>query len=68
MAIIADQETKVTRIMSRDGITREHAMARLSSQISDEELTRRCDYVIENNSDENAIRKQVSELKKIIFD
>ena len=68
MAIIADQETKVTRIMSRDGITREHAMARLSSQISDEELTRRCDYVIENNSDANAIRKQVSELKKIIFD
>lgn len=68
LAIIADQETKLTRIVNRDGITREHALARLSSQISDAELVRRCDYVIENNSDVNAIRNRVSELKKIIFD
>lgn len=68
MAIIADQETKVTRIMSRDGITREHAMARLSSQISDDELITRCDYIIVNNTDINAIRKRVTELKEIIFD
>ena len=68
MAIIADTETKIARIMNRDGITRDHAISRLTSQISDAELTRRCDYVIENNSDIDAIRKQVSELKKIIFD
>ena len=68
MAIIADTETKIARIMNRDGITRDRAISRLTSQISDAELTRRCDYVIENNSDIDAIRKQVSELKKIIFD
>ena len=68
MAIIADTDTKIARIMNRDGITRDHAISRLTSQISDAELTRRCDYVIENNSDIDAIRKQVSELKKIIFD
>ena len=68
MAIIADTDTKIARIMNRDGITRDHAISRLTSQISDAELIRRCDYVIENNSDIDAIRKQVSELKKIIFD
>ena len=68
MAIIADTETKISRIMNRDGITRDHAIARLSSQISDAELISRCDYVIENNSDISAIRKRVAELKEIIFD
>ena len=68
MVVIADTETKIARIMNRDGITRDHAIARLSSQISDAELISRCDYVIENDSDKGAIRKQVAELKEIIFD
>ena len=68
MVVIADTETKIARIMNRDGITRDHAIARLSSQISDAELISRCDYVIENDSDKGAIRKRVAELKEIIFD
>ena len=68
IAVIADSNTKIERIVARDGITREHAEARLSSQISDSELTARCDHVIENNGDAHALREEVHRLKKIIFD
>ena len=68
MAVIANSNTKIERIVARDGITREHAEARLSSQISDSELTARCDHVIENNGDAHALREEVRRLKKIIFD
>lgn len=68
MAVIADSNTKIERIVARDSITREHAEARLSSQISDSELVARCDHVIENNGDAHALREEVRRLKKIIFD
>ena len=67
MAVIANIDTKIERIIARDGITREHAEARLSSQISDSELVARCDHIIENNGDAHALREEVHRLKKIIF-
>ena len=68
LAVVSGNDIKIERIMKRDSITREHAIARLSSQISDDELKKRCDYVIENNSDTQTLRDSVRELKKIIFD
>lgn len=68
LAVLSSLDKKLERIMDRDGITREHAMARLSSQISDDELKERCDYVIENDSDTENLRESIRELKKIIFE
>jgi dephospho-CoA kinase len=69
IAVIADLESKISRITKRDSITKEHAMKRLSSQLSDEELKKRCDYIIVNNAHSpDELREKISELKKIIFD
>ena len=68
LAVVSSEEIKIERIMKRDGISREQASVRLSSQISEDELKNRCDYVIVNNSDAKTLRDSVRELKKIIFD
>ena len=48
VCVTAPYESKIARIISRDGITREKAIARLSAQIQDEELRKRCTYEIDN--------------------
>ena len=68
VAVITDPDTKIARIMARDGITRDAAIKRLSSQISDQELISRCDHVIYNSQDPDDLRNRVHELKKILFD
>lgn len=50
IAVIADRDTRINRIMSRDAITRDQAIVRIDSQISDTVLCERADYVIENNA------------------
>ncbi len=49
ICVTAPTDVRVNRIMSRDGISRESAISRISAQISDEELTARSDYVIKND-------------------
>ncbi|MCL1887875.1 MAG: dephospho-CoA kinase, partial [Kiritimatiellaeota bacterium] len=46
--LTADRETLISRIVSRDGVTREYAGARLDSRVFS---VRNGDYVIENNGD-----------------
>ena len=67
IAVISDSEIKISRIMARDGITRDMALKRISSQISDSSLGDKCTYVIHNNSSSEELKTRVCELKKIIF-
>ncbi|GHV12339.1 dephospho-CoA kinase [Clostridia bacterium] len=59
IAVVADPAIRIKRVTARDNITEEMAELRLSRQISDEELQRRADYVINNSSDFDALREQV---------
>ena len=68
IAVICDLENKISRIMARDGITRDMALKRISSQISDLSLENKCNYVIHNNSSSEELKSRVYDLKKIIFD
>jgi len=52
VCVVASEETLVNRIMDRDGISREDAIRRLNTQISNEELKRRSDFVIYNEDDD----------------
>ena len=61
LCVTAPQETKLQRIMSRDGITYEKASARISSQLTDSELRERCDYEIDNSAIAN-VEAQISDL------
>ena len=49
VCVTAPDEICVTRIMERDGISDADARRRLASQISAEDLAKRCDYVIVND-------------------
>lgn len=60
LAITADREKRIERIIKRDNISRELAEKRIESQISEEELHRLADEVISNN-------KTVDELEKAII-
>lgn len=68
VAVIADEESRVRRITERDNISREFALNRIHVQISDDELKKKCDYIIDNNYDfetlEKNVRMTADEIKK----
>lgn len=58
----APLETRIERVMARDGATREAVLARMQHQIPAGELRRRADFVIENDGDLDRLRTQVEAL------
>ena len=67
ICVIADDDVRIERIIKRDGITHEIAKARIASQIPNDRLMDICDYAIENNSDENELRKRIHALSQTLF-
>lgn len=66
IAVTAERETRVSRIMARDGISREKAEKRIRAQLSDDFFRENADYVIENNgTTEEAERILERTLRKI---
>lgn len=59
LAICADTEKRINRIMARDSISRDRAEARVSRQLSEEELIRLSDSVIFNNGCIEDFEKEV---------
>lgn len=47
--VVADLETRIERVMKRDSASREEVLQRIQSQLSDDEMKRYADEVIENN-------------------
>ena len=68
VCVVADEELRVSRILSRDGLTKEDAIKRIRGQFSNEELKKLSDFVIVNNGSISDLRAQVEDLcKKIII-
>lgn len=67
VVVVADNETKINRIMQRDKITRRQAASRLASQKSEEFLKSKADYVVDNSSKVN-YGKLVNEVVGILRD
>ena len=67
IAVVADREVRINRIMLRDKIDRESAISRIDSQLNDEWLASHADYVIENNSDLVTLESQVSKVANQIM-
>ena len=51
IGVLADEQTRVQRIMARDGVSREAALLRVKAQKPDSYYRKHCDRVIENNGD-----------------
>ena len=65
IAVIADEQTRVTRIARRDGISQEDAKKRLSHQYPDEFFIERADYCIRNSDHDSPEAEIVSLLTKL---
>ncbi len=57
-----DRETRIKRIMDRNGLSRDEAMKRILSQRSETEYLNIADKIIDNNSDIKDLEKQVVKL------
>lgn len=62
--VYSDFKTQVERLMKRDGIDRNYAIEKISSQISVEEKKKKSDVIIENSGDISKTYEQVDELVK----
>jgi len=55
VAVVASEETRLSRIMKRDGIDRERALARIRAQEPEEFFRRHARIVLENNGTPQAL-------------
>ena len=62
LGVTAECETRIARIMTRDGITREKALQRIASQHDDAFFAAHCNVMLENNGDLAALREDVTAL------
>ena len=49
--VTASQETRVRRVMARDGVTREKALAWMALQMPETEKVKRADHIVTSETD-----------------
>lgn len=62
VAVVADKEVRIRRIMQRDGIDRSAALLRMEKQLTDSDYRRLADVCFENNGDVDKIREFANSL------
>lgn len=67
VAITAPVETRIRRIMAREGISEDYARKRVAAQKPDSWFAERCDYVLVNDSDEETYRERAKSLFECIL-
>ena len=58
VAITAPEEMQISRLMVRDNISREYALARIRAQKRPEDFAALCDFVLENSGTEEEFQAQ----------
>ena len=64
IAVSADRNLRIERIMARDGISREYAESRIDAQHSDDYFKKGCDAVIYNNGSVEEFKNKFSDIIK----
>lgn len=59
VVVTAPQEQRIARMALRNGYTREEALARIRSQMPDEEKVKLADYILDNSGDLDSLYAQV---------
>ena len=59
--VTADEETRIRRVMSRDGASREDVLARMGSQMSDADKASRADLIVDNSGSREDLFRQLDE-------
>lgn len=66
IGVIASRETRICRIMARDGIAEQAAAARIDSQPDADFYRRRCNFIIENDGDLESLTRQAQEIWTVL--
>ena len=66
VAVLADKETRISRIMARDGLTREEAERRVQAQKSDAYFIDNCDFCLYNDGEQTLFTEEFNKLLKEI--
>jgi dephospho-CoA kinase len=64
LLIVCDEEVQINRIVKRDNCSKEDAILRIKSQMSQEDKKNYADYIIDNSYDLEILNKQVEEFLK----
>lgn len=64
ISVVAEEETRITRIIKRDGITKADAEKRVLAQKPEEFYTENSDYVIRNDSTPAELERNVNSVLK----
>ena len=59
IAVLAQRQTRLARILLRDGITEEAAERRIAAQPNDAFYTEKADFIIQNNGEIKAVEQDV---------
>ncbi|MBQ7333672.1 MAG: dephospho-CoA kinase [Clostridia bacterium] len=62
ISVIADEKTRISRIVKRDGISQLSAKSRIRAQISDEFLKENSHFIIVNDGDAQDLEARVQEI------
>lgn len=62
IGVIAPREVRIARIIARDGLTEQAAAARIDAQPNGDFYRKHCDFILENNGDNEALMTQVNAL------
>lgn len=62
IGVLADRETRIQRVMKRDGIDRAAAIRRIDAQPDDNFFRERCNIVLENNGDLAQLKEKVRKI------
>lgn len=57
--VTAPKETRIDRVIARDGLTENQILTRMNLQMSEEEKRRRADVILDNSGDMNQLRRNV---------
>jgi dephospho-CoA kinase len=66
ISVTCDRETAISRLASRDGMSRRQAEARLRAQMDADRKAGASDYVIDNSGDPEETRRQVAALVQVL--
>ena len=62
LLIVADENIRLERLMKRNKLTKNEALARMNAQIKQEEKIIKSDYIIYNNTSIEDLSRQVEAL------
>lgn len=66
ISVTCDRETAISRLVARDGMSRDQAEARLRAQMDAERKAGASDYVIDNSGDLEETKRQIARLAQVL--